>query len=110
MNASDIVRIVEAELQKKGISKTEFYKATGINSAVFSYWRNDQNFPKRENLRKIEEYLGISFAISGDDATKTREMLFENDEQRILFEASKGAPKSALLEAAALIQRYKEMG
>ena len=109
MSGAEFVRIVEAELAKRGISKTQFYKESGISSANLSQWRT-QYFPSPENIEKIEKYLGVSFNINLGEAEETREMLFENNEQRILFETSKGAPKSAMLEAAALIQRYKEMG
>lgn len=43
-----------------------------------------------------------------DEETEVREMLRNSREARILFHATKNAPASALLEAAALITRYKE--
>lgn len=116
MKGADVVRIVEAALKEKGISKGQFYRECKISSASFSQWRNNQYFPEPGTLRSIEDYLGISFdlspqtknAPSEEDAVMIREEMFESPEQRILFDASKGAPKSVLLEAAALINRYKE--
>ena len=115
IRGSDIVRMVEAELSKGMISKTEFYRATGVSSSNMSQWRNNQAYPTPAKLEAMERYLGISFDLAGtkntpseEDAVKIREDMFESPEQRILFDASKGAPKSVLLEAAALINRYKE--
>ena len=51
------------------------------------------------------------FAEGTDDeetAVAVRDMLRNRTEAKILFNASQDAPASALLEAAALIMRYKE--
>ena len=48
------------------------------------------------------------FSETAGDDTDIREMLRARPEARILFDASKDAPISAILEAAALIMKYKE--
>ncbi len=69
MNSQEIVRIIETELSKKGISKGQFYKDCGITSASFSQWRTGLYFPSRAALKKIEEYLGISFSLNSNTTT-----------------------------------------
>ncbi len=63
MNSREIVRIIETVLAEKGISKGQFYRDCGISSATFSQWRTGLYFPSYAAIKKIEEYLGISFGL-----------------------------------------------
>lgn len=86
MDSFDLVSLIEAELKRRGISKAEFYSATGISSATFSQWRKRIYYPSSTAIKKIENYLGIKLKFrtkeekpateTGDelDAT-TRELL-----------------------------------
>ena len=64
MNSREIVRIIETVLAEKGISKGQFYKDCGISSATLSQWRSGVYFPSYSALKKVEEYLGISFGVT----------------------------------------------
>lgn len=64
MFGRDVVEAVEKKLKEIDMPKGEFYKKSGISSATFSQWRNGTYEPSTENLSRIEECLGLSFAIS----------------------------------------------
>ena len=64
MFGRDVVEAVEKKLKERDMPKGEFYKKSGISSATFSQWRNGTYEPSTENLSRIEECLGLSFAIS----------------------------------------------
>lgn len=107
MSSKEIVELIEKRLTDLGMSKTEFYKKLGITGATFSNWRRGVNFPSSENLAKIQEITGLSFGIVDPDSNlPQREQM--RSEMRILFDAAEDAPTSAILEAAALLMRYKE--
>ncbi len=99
----------------------------GVRStATISGWRNGA-VPRPKVVDAMVKYFranGIAIDVSdlfaetddGDvfvtkdemDTIAVREMLRDRPEGKILFDAAKDAPASALLEAAALIMRYKE--
>ena len=107
MTGNELTKAIEESLRKNGISKTEFYKQCGISAATFSNWKNDVYFPSRENLERIQEITGLSFGLVDNQSNyPQREEM--RQEMRILFDAAEGVPTSAILEAAALLMRYKE--
>jgi transcriptional regulator with XRE-family HTH domain len=57
------VQMVEAELKRRGISKEQFYRESGISSATMSQWRKRIYSPSSAAIKKIEDYLGIVFSI-----------------------------------------------
>lgn len=63
MDGLAFVHLVETELKKRGMSKEEFYKGSGISSATFSQWRKRIYSPSSIAIKKIEDFLSISFAI-----------------------------------------------
>lgn len=63
MEGSAFVKIVEAELKRRGIKKAAFYEATGISSATFSQWRNDIYSPSSYNIKQVGAFLDISFEL-----------------------------------------------
>ena len=108
---------VELRLSLMRKKKYEFYDESGISSASFSQWKTGKHPPSQAALRKMADYLGVSleWLIDGKEDGKpeepesnypVREQM--RDEMRILFDAAEDAPVSAILEAAALIMRYKE--
>lgn len=107
MTSKEIVDAVERELLRNGMTKTEFFKKCGITGATFSNWRRGINFPSKENLERIQEITGLSFGLVDNQSNyPQREEM--RQEMRILFDAAEGVPASAILEAAALLMRYKE--
>lgn len=107
MSSKEIVEAIERELVKIGMSKTEFCKKCNITPATFSNWRREVNFPSKENLERIQEITGLSFGMVDTQSNFPQRGQME-DELRILFKAAEDAPPSAILEAAALLMRYKE--
>lgn len=107
MTAKEITEAIEEKLKAMGMSKTEFYMLCGITPATFSNWRKNVYFPSKENLDRIQSVTGLSFGIvSPESNLPQREQM--RQEMRILFDAAEDAPASAILEAAALLMRYKE--
>lgn len=115
-----IISRIELELGKRGIKKYDFYKESGISSSLYSQWNTGKKQPTSKKLGEIANYLDLSleYLIYGKEEEKVseedrdvmelREELRRRPETAILFHASKNAPASAILEAAALIERYKE--
>ena len=100
-----------------GKSIYEVASENGVKStATISGWRSGAT-PRKSVVNNLVTYfnnygLNITPAdlLSESDSVETdvRELLRTRPEVKILFDASKDAPASALLEAAALITRYKE--
>lgn len=63
MDGLSFVQMVEAELKKRGIPKERFYSESGISSATMSQWRKRIYSPSSAAIKKIEDYLGITFSI-----------------------------------------------
>ena len=63
MDGLSFVQMVEAELKRRGITKEQFYRESGISSATMSQWRKRVYSPSSSAIRKIEDYLGIMFSI-----------------------------------------------
>ena len=66
MTSPEIVRIIETELSRNGISKGQFYKDCEVSSATFSQWRSGTYYPSLSALKRIAEYLHLALAISPD--------------------------------------------
>ena len=91
--------------------------ACGVaSSGTVTGWRNGAS-PRPKVVAVLIQYFkehGLDievadlFAEEQDAETEVREMLRSRPEAKILFDASRDAPPSALLEAAALIMKYKE--
>lgn len=115
-----ILSRIELELGRKGIKKYDFYSESGISSSLYSQWNTGKKQPTHKKLGEIASYLNVDleYLITGEkkelvseedrDVMELREELRRRPETKILFHASKNAPASAILEAAALIERYKE--
>ncbi len=57
------VRRLEEELKMRRIPKEQFYRDSGISSATMSQWRKGIYAPSAAAVRKIEQYLGITFSL-----------------------------------------------
>lgn len=64
MDGFEFVQIIEAELKARKISKQKFYSESGISSATMSQWRNRIYSPSPDNIKKIENFFGITFIIA----------------------------------------------
>jgi len=87
------------------------------SSGTVTGWRNGA-VPRPRVVDALVKYFranGLDIGVEDlfaedetDEEMEVREMLRSRPEARILFHATKDAPASALLEAAALLTRYKE--
>ena len=73
MDGLAFVQMVEIELAKRKIPKEQFYKESGISSATMSQWRKRIYSPSSAAIKKIEDYLGITFTIEQKEKTPTDE-------------------------------------
>jgi transcriptional regulator with XRE-family HTH domain len=102
------VQMVEAELKRRGISKEQFYRESGISSATMSQWRKRIYSPSSAAIKKIEDYLGIVFSIEQKEKDQP---IAQGDELTTdlleLMETAKSLPKEklqALLQVARSIK------
>lgn len=107
------MEVLKEMRKEKGLTARELGEKVGVSESAISQYENGVKKPSYKTLLALAAALDVSVDYlsgndSGTDGAQIRRVIFENEEQRILFDASKAAPKSALLEAAALIQRYKE--
>ena len=63
MDGLAFVQMVEIELKKRNIPKERFYRESGISSATMSQWRKRIYSPSSAAIKKIEDYLGVTFTI-----------------------------------------------
>lgn len=115
-----ILNRINDELDAKRINRLKFYKECGISSASYSQWNTGARRPSTASIQKIASYLGLSvdYLLTGDkkyypnedgaEVAELRDILRDRPEAKILFQTAKNAPASAILEAAALLMRYKE--
>lgn len=78
MDGLAFVQMVEIELKKRNIPKERFYRESGISSATMSQWRKRIYSPSSAAIKKIEEYLGITFTIEQKEKAPT-----ENGERSV---------------------------
>ena len=71
MDGLSFVQMVEAELKRRGIPKERFYRESGISSATMSQWRKRIYSPSSAAIKKIEDYLGITFSIEQKEKAPT---------------------------------------
>ena len=81
MDGLAFVQMVELELKKRNIPKEQFYRESGISSATMSQWRKRIYSPSSAAIKKIEEYLGVTFTIEQKEKAPT-----ENGERDVLDE------------------------
>lgn len=113
MDGKTAARIVDSELASRGISKSWFYKNSGVSSATLSQWRTGKYDPTPDKLAQIEKCLGISFSDyeKSDMDSETADLLQsirERQDLRILLRSAKDVPASSVYELIAQIERRKE--
>lgn len=117
-NVPAILERIEALIDEKRISKTEFYTKSGVSSSLYSQWNTGLKNPTLKSLAKAADYLGVTldYLVDGKieeseqntETARLREAMLKRPELRILFDAAEDAPTSEILNAAAQIMRYKE--
>ena len=107
------VERIRSILDERKIPYARVEKACGFSNGYIGQLK--KSIPD-DRLYKIAKYLDVSpaYLITGEEPEQEennlglREALRNRPDMRILFEVSKDAPPSAILEAAALLMRYKE--
>ena len=101
--------------QERGVSPTTACMDMHISDGAWRRWREGAS-PRGATLSKVCGYFGVTPGsmlndsediVYIDQCEDVRQIVFENQEQRILFDASKGASKEAMLAAASLLWRMK---
>lgn len=61
--------ILEKLLKERGITSYRIAKDTGLNSAMFTSWKQGKYTPKQDKLQKIADYFGVSvdYLMTGSD-------------------------------------------
>lgn len=109
MDGPTLVRIVNSECQKRGMSKAEFYKEIGISSASFTGWKQG-SVPSRKYVEAIERLFGIDLSEydAPNETDELREVLRERQDLRILLKSAKDAPPSSVYALISQIEKIKE--
>lgn len=109
MDGRDIVKIIDDELSKRGMTQKEFCAELGIQSSAMSMWRKG-SMPKPERLKQIEKYLNISLSDieKSEDTDDLREMLRDRQDLRILLHSAKDVPASSVYALISQIEKMKE--
>lgn len=114
-----LAKAIDNYCEREKVLKKDFHRESGISSATLTQWRNEDYLVSAKSIKKIESFANMSLEAfvakysepseaEEDEVMALREELRRRPETKILFHASKNAPTSAILEAAALIERYKE--
>ena len=103
-------RIRKARLSA-GMTQKELADKIGVKfSAIHKYETGMIKNLKRETIAALAEALDVkpSWLMCMDDDEIVDDLAYNRDELRNLYKLAKDAPRSVLLEATALIMRYKE--
>lgn len=109
MDGRDIVKIIDDELSKRGMTQKEFCAELGIQSSAMSMWRKG-SIPKPERLKQIEKYLNINLSDieKSEEPDELREMLRDRQDLRILLHSAKDVPASSVYALISQIEKMKE--
>lgn len=63
IDAKLLARQIDAYCATYSISKSEFYKRTGISTATLSQWRNGLYEPSEKSINAIEVFVGFPIEV-----------------------------------------------
>ena len=66
MNTLAIIKRIELRLTEIGMSKSDFYKNSGISSASYSQWNTGLYSPSEKKLKSAARCLGVTFEYLRD--------------------------------------------
>ena len=113
-------------LEQRGMTVADFSKATGISQSTLSNWKHRDTLVSGKNAQIIANFFGVSvdFLMTGkeieresesgnkyyfsDTTAATAQLLFENKDLRVLFDAARDSKPEDLQMAADLLKRLKE--
>lgn len=96
--------------RENGYTPSGAVLAMGRSKNLAAKWKSTGSMPSAEVLNEIAKFFDVSvdFLLGKDDPAKARQDVFDRPEMRILFDAAKDAPSSAILEAALALMKLKE--
>jgi len=108
---------------EKGVKPYHVSVATGISTATLSSWKRGKYTPKRDKIKVLAEYFGVSPDYFGDidheegqpevyylneETAKIAQKVFEDPNLRILFDAAVDSKPENIQFAADMLLRFKE--
>lgn len=98
---------------QKGVSRRKACEDMGFSASLASKGKYAGTRPKTEFIYACSKYFDVSIDYlmgkeESDSTVETRQLVFENYGQRVLFDTSKGCPSSQLIEWASMIEKWKE--
>lgn len=65
----EVLKRIEIKIAERGMTKEEFYNASGITSASFSQWRTGTHKPTKKKLACAAQALDVSleYLLTGED-------------------------------------------
>ena len=94
--------------EEKGVSRSAVCQSVGLSENAWHRWLNGST-PNGKSLNAIAGFFGVSTKeLLRDDSISVRQDVFDRPEMKILFDAAKDAPSSAILEAALGLMKLKE--
>ena len=111
--------VLDELLIKRGLTRADVSKATGISQSSFHDWKIGRSKPKKDKVKLIADFLGVTvdFLETGEEkegyylneeTAKKAQELFENPSMRMLFSAARDASPEDLELAAQMLMRLKK--
>lgn len=102
--------------RERGYTPSGAVLAIGRSKNLAAKWKNTGATPSAEVLNQLSELFDVSVdfllgkedAAAANDSIAARQDVLDRPEMRILFDAAKDAPSSAILEAALGLMKLKE--
>lgn len=119
-------RIFVKLLEERGMSVSEFSRATGINQSTLANWKKRNNLISGKNAKIIAEFFGvpIDYLMTGnaeertsaegkvyyfdDETAETAQALMEDKDLKLLFDAARDSSPDVLRLAADMLRKFKE--
>lgn len=100
----------ESLCRERGYTPGGVVLAIGRSKNLASKWKSTNATPSAEVLKELADFFSVpvGYFLGTTDTTDTRQLIFENYGQRVLFDTSKGCPSSQLIEWASMIEKWKE--
>ena len=112
MNGKDIVKIVDVELARRGMTQKEFCDLLGIRSSAYSAWRKGA-MPKVDRIKAIEDFIGYKIDITtpsqeDDETSELLQALKDRQDLRILMKSAQDVPASSVYALVSQLEKLKE--
>lgn len=117
--------VFEHLMKQRGLRIIDVQRGTGIPYSTFTDWKAGRYTPKADKMNKIAAFFGVSveYLVTGKDIEKestegnkyyfsdstaqVAQVLYENKDMRILFDAARDSKPEDLQMAADLLRRLK---